>query len=317
MKFDIKMKDADTSEDIEISMSDMFRNLELHYKYNSFPTAKLSFAVTDLAWFTRSNLELKLIFETYESKINLGIDHTSYDGNQVIVEGLMTHRKHSTIRSSRYLGNNAPDAIKSLGFDDKSYKFIDIEKNNIDYWQFNETDISSLEKILLGNKQYSLYYITESKIGIRDLNKVYKEVSYTLPIGNLADMTYDSRYRVARKENGETINDLKLKSSNLKVTSVNNNTFELGVRDVLNAPMICDIKDNTVGNALTNWIPNLDLNLIVTTGYSEWLPINVGDIVRYEHDSLVNKNLIVLELIKSYVQQNPYTAVKLGVLKEY
>ena len=306
MKFDIDVKDVDTGEDLDISMSNMFRSLSLDYKYNSIPRAKLAFAVTNLNWFTRKNLDVKLIFQTYSTTIHLGIDNLYYTGKNIIIEGPMIHRKYTVPRRSRYLGDTAPKAIKTLGF---THKLKDVENNNIKYWQFNETDANCLEKILLGNKKHSIYYITEDTIGIRDLNKDYNEISdqISLPKDTSPDIVYDNRYQ---------IKDLEVSRTNLQIKSVNEQKYEISMVDSLNRAMICDKDDWTVSNALTNWIPSLDLNLTIVVGYSEWKAFNVGDIVRYEFDALKVKNLIVLEVHKTYIDQNPYTALRLGILKE-
>jgi len=157
---------------------------------NSIPEVEIALGTLDdsdfievkdlLVIVTTNNIET-----TYEVAIfNVNIT------NKVVLTGLLCKYSEYTEINSSYLGEDLDEAINSLSIRDNVFGVSKIPGG---YWQFNETKIQCLLRLLRGARENSIAVLSTDSIRVIDLTTIEDPQDYIAPVST-EFIRYNKRY---------------------------------------------------------------------------------------------------------------------------
>lgn len=277
----------DESNNTLITNTTLVRGCSITYKFNSYPTCDLYITSDDPKLMKYKNLIFDLKYEDFHFHSKLGVVNYSNKVNkQMTIQTILGDRSLINDDGSSYLGTDPVSAINSLGFDQE----VHVHKTPSEYYQINETPINALHRILLGNKEKSIYFITEKDIKVIELNSI---PGYPNPkvIGIIPqEVQYD---------NLVSLDDEVIKSTIGISTIVSSKNEELISSTLGGVTFVHQANSDYESNIISNLQFSDGLNLSIPFISDHLIDISVGDICKVPNLDFNIKNYIVTEL--SYV----------------
>lgn len=258
----------------------------VEYEFNKFPRAKVNLTLNNLDWIRYRYLDAKIDIDNFSTEFRLGIDNVvNLNKGQILFEGYLADPDAFTKIYSRYLGNNLESAIRTLGFSQN----IEVDKIDNDFFQLNETSITSLNKLMLGSSFQGIYTISEKLIKAIPINSIDSNNNPKLlprvPTGLQSDVQFST-------------NNLPERGS-YKIASVSTDKeYELSMYSQYGVNLISPKNCQYDLNVVSNYIYQSGLSLMMNDAYDTIYDIEIGDIVTLPNKDLDENKFVVTKLVR-------------------